>query len=270
MPSKLFRRQRIAIFDPHLRGREHARRVIRATGHAPYVFASLEELQEVDVAERPFAMAYLGCALGDAEIEQTVRDVRACLGDTLPLLLAVKPLAVRRMAQSPTVAAAHVIPLQSRFSDLYLELSDFMWAHGPHPQQALLSWGEFRFRPAAGTVQVGEALPMSLPIFHFELALELFHNVGRNLSRRWLNTMLAPPSRAISAVGLQEGVNRLRQLLSLQIPAAWEIHSLEDGSIRLDAIRPDIELPLPRSPLLPRVANRARSGHGLQSLVSLS
>lgn len=268
MPSKLFRRQRIAILDPDLRGREHARRVIRATGHAPYVFASTEEMQEVDASERPFAMAYVGCALGDEAIEQTVRDVRACLGDTLPLLLAVKPVAVRRVAQAPAVAADHVIPLQPRFSDLYLELSDFMWAHAPHPQQTVLSWGEFRFRPAARTVQIGEALPMALSIFDFELALELFHNVGRSLSRRWLNTMLAPPSRAISAGSLQEGVNRLRHLLELQTPAAWQIQSLEEGAIRLDAITPKVDLPVPHATGV-RVASRARSGGEFQRLMTV-
>jgi DNA-binding response OmpR family regulator len=269
MQSKLFRRQRVAILDPDLRGREHARRVIRATGHAPYVFASIEEMQEVDVAERPFAMAYLGCALGDEEIEQTVQDVRACLGDTLPLLLAVKSVAVRRVAQAPTIAADHVIPLQPRFTELFLELSDFMWAHGPQPQQTLLSWGEFRFRPAARTVQIGEAAPMSLPIFHFELALELFHNVGRSLSRRWLNTMLAPPSRAISAVSLQDAVSRLRHLLNLQKPAAWQIQSLEDGAVRLAAIAPETDLPTLRAPAL-RLADRVRSGRDVQSLMTLS
>ena len=75
MQSKLFRRQRVAILDPDLRGREHARRVIRATGHAPYVFASIEEMQEVEAAERPFAMAYLGCADGDEVIAQGARFV---------------------------------------------------------------------------------------------------------------------------------------------------------------------------------------------------
>jgi len=269
MQSKLFRRQRIAILDPDLRGREHARRVIRATGHAPYVFAGIEEMQEVDATERPFAMAYLGCASGDEVIEQTVREVRACLGDTVPLLLAVKPVAVRRVAQAPTVAADHVMPLQPRFCELYLEISDFMWAHGPHPQHTSLNWGEFRFRPAARTVQIGEALPMSLSIFHFELALELFHNLGRSLSRSWLNTMLAPPSRAISASALQEGVSRVRHLLALQTPAAWQIQSLEDGAVRLAAVPPEAGRPAPGSAVL-RMASRARVGHGFQSLVTLS
>lgn len=269
MQSKLFRRQRVAILDPDLRGREHARRVIRATGHAPYVFASIEEMQEVEATERPFAMAYLGCADGDEVIEQTVREVRACLGATLPLLLAVRPIAVRRVAQASTIAADQVIPLQPRFSELYLEISEFMWTHAPHPQQTLLSWGDFRFRPAAKTVQIGEAAPMSLSIFHFELALELFHNVGRNLSRRWLNTMLAPPSRAISAASLQEGVSRLRQLLNLQTPAAWQIQSLEDGAVRLDAVTPTLDLPAPSMPAF-RAANRVRSGRDLQSLMTLS
>lgn len=269
MPSKLFRRQRVAILEPDLRGREHARRVIRATGHAPYVFASIEEMQDVDTSERPFAMAYLGCAVGDEEVGQTVHEVRACLGDTLPLLLAVRPIAVRRVAQTSTIAADHVIPLQPRFSELYLELSDFMWAHAPQPQQTVLHWGEFRFRPAAKTVQIGEAAPMSLSIFHFELALELFHNVGRSLSRRWLNTMLAPPSRAISAASLQDAVGRLRHLLELQAPAAWQIQSLEDGAVRLVAIAPEADPPALRSPAL-RVVNRARSSRDFQSLMTLS
>lgn len=267
MPSKLFRRQRIAILEPDLRGREHARRVVRATGHAPYVFAGIEEMQEVDATERPFAMAYLGCALGDEDIERTVRDVRACLGDTLPLLLAVKPVAVRRVAQAPTIAADHVMALQPRFADLYLELTDFMWAHGPHPQDTLLSWGELRFRPAARTLQIGEAAPMSLSLFHFELALELFHNVGRTLSRRWLNTMLAPPSRAISAASLQDAVSRLRQLLNLQTPAAWQIQSLEDGAVRLAAVAPGLNASNPR-PLVPGMAIRAPSVQGLHQSAS--
>lgn len=256
MKTLPFRRQRIAILDPDLRSREHARRAIRATGHAPYVFASLEEMREIDVAERPYAMAYVGSPLGDQAVEQTVSEVRACLGEAVPLMLAVKPLLVRRTAQMPAGKATHVIPLQTRFSDLYRELSEFMWANGPHPHQSVLTWGALRFRPAAGTVQIGDALPMSLTMFHFELAIELFHNIGRTLTRARLNAMLAPPSRAISVASFQDGVKRLRQVLELQTPVAWQLHSLEGGAVRLDAI------PEEASPSTSRASALRAAGRG--------
>jgi DNA-binding winged helix-turn-helix (wHTH) protein len=95
----------------------------------------------------------------------------------------------------------------------------------PNDAQDVLEFGRFRFLPRRGLEMDGK--PVELKAREYELALFLFQNMGRLLSRDHLREVIWGHSAEVISRSLDTHVSRLRSLLDLRpangymITAVW-------------------------------------------------
>ena len=186
-------RQRVAVIDTAPRPREHTRRAIRALGHAPLVFTSIDELLVAGPSTRGYALMCFGVPAGVSAIRPLVDQAREMVGREVPVMIATPEITPRALKSLGRMEPTEFLAVQSSFSDIYNALEELMIRERIPMADPGLGWGRYRFFPSCSSVQIARA-DVRLDTFQFELALEFFHNPDRILSRAWLQTMVTQPT----------------------------------------------------------------------------
>ncbi len=96
-------------------------------------------------------------------------------------------------------------------------------------------WGGHRFCTDTGNVFIGEDV-VELKPEEFDLALELFFNLGTRISRAWLRSMVPAMQtlrRRPTGVAPDFAILRLRDILNLEPVYGWELQITPGSSCRL-------------------------------------
>lgn len=189
--------RRVGVLAYAPRSREYLRRVLRSLGYAPRVFAHLDELTAMGPAASTLDMLFLGDVPDtDSRGRAVVAGALAVVGPNVPVLHA--PLDRRRRARSRGEAGDNIVTASPRFfGDVCSSVMSFLASQGIESEQASFSWGVYAFHPLEKSVAfAGEEV--TLDAVAFDVALELFFNIGKPVTKKWLKRML--PSGGHGAV----------------------------------------------------------------------
>lgn len=229
--SKAGLRRRVAVLDSVPCSSEHARRAIRGLGHTPLMFSDVAELQGLGGRCRELAMVFVGCPTDDVALDTLVGNVRSLVGSQVPMMFAVHADQLR-IAISHCRAIDDVVVTPSSFGKLYQSFERFMCHHSLPVLASGFELGRYRFLPAAGTVQM-DGHSVELQPLDFDLALELFLNAGRTLSRDWLRSMTIGCEANRASRWIDHSVSRVRRALDLSSEQGWSLTAIPWKGYRL-------------------------------------
>lgn len=228
-------RPRVALFAHTPRMREYSRRALRLLGCVPLVFLGIEEFLRMGTRTRELALVFLEHA--DEDDDETPMDfadrVRTAIGNDLPI---VHSFAVASGGTIPGFRINDmVLPASQSFAQLCRTLAAFMQRHGIPTTEVRLMWGGHCFCVESGNVHIGRDVVQLRPE-EFDLALELFFNVGTRISRTWLRTMVPAMQtlrRRPTGVAPDFAILRLRDILNLEPVYGWDLQVTPGLSCRL-------------------------------------
>lgn len=231
-------RPRVALFAHTPRTREYGRRALRLLGCVPLVFLSIEEFLRMGPRTRELSLVFLehpGDGI-DSEAFTTVKfgdRVRKAIGDHLPILHC---FSVTSGGAIPGFRNNDmVVPASQSFAQLCRTLTLFMQRNKLPTSEIRLMWGGHRFCTDTGNVFIGEDMVYLKPE-EFDLALELFFNLGTRISRAWLRSMVPAMQtlrRRPTGIAPDFAILRLRDILNLEPIYGWELQITPGLSCRL-------------------------------------
>lgn len=164
-------RQRIVIVDPVAGSREHLRRAVRALGHTPLVFESLEELQAVGTRPPRCVLMCLGLPAKSKDAALWIQMAKQILGRQIPALLLTRDRVTRTARLQGVDVVDELLVAPSVFPAFCKSMAEFMMRHGLPTAGRGLTLGDYCLDPSSGSVLVdGVEIPLN-PV-EFELALE--------------------------------------------------------------------------------------------------
>jgi|GEM_PF-3529590 len=253
--------RRIAVVAYLPRSREHIRRVLRALGHSPLVFAGLDDFLALGADASTLDALILGDAPeADSQGRAVVECARAFVGSRVPVLHAQMQKQKRPRHRSEVPANVQVASAVY-FSDLYRTALSFLDSHRFNRVSRPLTWGRYSFRPLEKTIAFNGTV-LNMDAVDFDVAIEFFFNAGNAVGSKWLTHMLPSGERGASwhrIDNLDCTIDELRVALSLDGSNGWNLESLADDGYRLLRVQPsDPEPAIGISSLPTRLATARR------------
>ncbi|MDM0077406.1 hypothetical protein QTH90_23570 [Variovorax sp. J2P1-59] len=250
--SRLAAKRRAGVLAYTLRAREYMRRTLRSQHYAPLVFTRLDDLIAMGPGAKTLDMLLLGDAPElDSQGQPLLAGIRSVIGPDVPVLRLQLQNDAKHIHRRAT--AEGDFPLSPRFfSDLYRVILSFLDAHGFESSPSHLAWGDYSFDPLRRAVAF-EKREARLDAVAFDIALELFFNTDRTLTRKALRQML--PSGEQGQTGYRidnigSVIKDIRSALQLRGSRGWALETFPHAGYRLMRMAPAP----PLAPPLPSVS----------------
>ncbi|RST51127.1 helix-turn-helix domain-containing protein [Variovorax sp. DXTD-1] len=206
---------RIAIVDATAKTRERVRRAVRRLGHTPVTFGDVRELlHECGNSAAPFGAVLLMCPEDPRKARLLVAQLRKSLGTYVPLVLSTSKRQVRLLSDVYSGAFHRVVVAPSTFEGAYAMLESFFGQHQMPVPERVIGWGAYRFVLPLGQAAVAGDEVKLRPI-EFDLAMELFRNIDRPLTREWLWSTVWEKGFDLQSRSLDTNMSCLRRKLGL-------------------------------------------------------
>lgn len=181
-------------------------------------------------------MVLLGCPEDHDALGGFVNEVLSLVGPDVPMLFGVREDQLRTW-MSHCRPQDDVVVAPSSFAKRYQSIERFMGRQGIPVQGPGLQWGPYRFVPATGMVEVDGA-EVGLQPMDFDLAVELFHNLDRTLSRDRLRLMTAGCDTNRDARWIDHCMLRIRRTLDLSPERGWRLDAVPWKGYQLSTTSP--------------------------------
>ncbi len=207
-------------------------RVLHEAGHSCHVYGRGDDFLRATLLDT-FDVLILDWALPDLSGVQVLDALRQ-RQDRVPVLFLTSRDAEQDIVEALSHGADDYLVKPPRNGELLARLSALKRRADPLGENPGLSVAPYEFDPAAHTVTVnGEAVELTLR--QFQLALLLFRNQGRLLSRAYLLEAVWGLNATVQTRTLDMHVSQLRNLLNL--PAhGWRITSVYAHGYRLESL----------------------------------
>jgi len=236
----------IAVLAPSADCAARVCQTLERLGHRCESFGDLQALVDA-VEDRPLGLVLMHGALGPHGAGlQAIRRVRAAAGPSLPVIVAadakadeVAALEAGADAWLPPSASAAL--LQARVQAMLRRRVDEL-----SPVPGDLVCGPYRFDRRGRQVALrGVVVPLRLR--EYKLALLLFQNLGRSLSRERIVEALWPRAVSVTSRTVDNHIRRLRSRLQLSGANAYVLDTVYGIGYRLAAVHErDDSLPVAR------------------------
>ena len=232
---------RIAVLDDDPILLELIKGTLERHHHVCHTYASGTSLLK-DVRHETFDLLIVDWHLPDMEGTEVVQTVRQMCGPQLPILFITRRHDERDVVQALDCGADDVMTKPLRMGELVARTTALMRRAFPWAMGARMVFGPYCFDADKRSLAVhGE--PVELKNREYELALFMFRNPGRLLSRAHLREVVwgdidDGPSRS-----LDTHISRLRSKLELTEVNGYTITATYGMGYRLDPIGADIKAP---------------------------
>jgi hypothetical protein len=226
--------RRVGVLAYTLRTREYARRVFRSLGYAPLVFVSLDELAAMGPDASTLDMLLLGdMPQSESDARMILERIREIVGPRVPALHVGMQ---KTDCVNPHFAANAVGTASPRFfGNLFLDIASFLDAIGLERPPPRLSWGEYSFDPVRTAVAFAKR-ETRLDAVAFDIALELFFQAGRTVTKGDLSRMLPSDEEGATRLRIDHigsVIKELRSSLRLGDFHGWRLETLPYTGYRL-------------------------------------
>ena len=225
---------RIAVLDDDPILLDLLRATLEQLGHACHTYANGADLLK-GLRHETFDLLMVDWHLPDMDGTQVVRTTRQMAGPQMPILFITRRNDERDVIEALDCGADDFMSKPLRMGELVARLSALLRRAYPEAMGSRLVFGPYRFDPAQRSLTLhGE--PVELKNREYELALFMFRNAGRLLSRAHLREAVWSDISEGPSRSLDTHVSRLRAKLALGEANGYTISSIYGTGYRLDPV----------------------------------
>lgn len=229
---------RIASLDDDEGQLEQTRFALKAMGHECHTFLTAKQFQKMLLRES-FDLLMVDWALPDSTGPEVVRWVREHVQEAVPILFLTSRHDEAAIIEGLNAGADDFMVKPVRVGELSARVTALLRRCYVGHTTDELSWGPYRFLTDRCAVEI-DGQPVTLTKKEFELALFMFRNTGRLLSRAHLLESVWSPDHTdaqdLPSRTLDTHISRLRSLLGLQPERGFKLVSVYRQGYRLEAL----------------------------------
>ena len=223
---------RIAALDDDILQLDLLSQVVQSAGHSCHTFSKGAALQQI-LRRESFDMLIVYWQLPDIEGTEVVKWVRSNISKEVPILFVTHRSEEADIVEGLACGADDFMIKPVRAGELRARISALLRRAYPPNQTPIIEFGPYRFNTVTNTLEL-DGKPMELTHREFALALTLFQNRGRLLSRDHLREAVWGQNAEVQSRSLDTHVSRLRSLLNLRPGQPYSISAVYGYGYRLD------------------------------------
>ncbi|MEG0052610.1 MAG: response regulator transcription factor [Comamonas sp.] len=224
---------RIAALDDDPLQLEMFRQVCAEAGHNCHTYLKGAALQQ-DMRRESFDLLIVDWQLPDMEGTDIVRWTRNQISKDLPILFVTHRSEEADIVEGLSCGADDFMIKPVRVAELRARMAALLRRAYPVPAQSVLAFGPYHFITATNGIEI-DGQPVEITHREYTLALTLFQNLGRLLSRDHLREVVWGHSAEVQSRSLDTHVSRLRNILNLRAGQPYAISAVYGYGYRLDA-----------------------------------
>ncbi|MHA7602550.1 response regulator transcription factor [Alicycliphilus sp. T452] len=228
---------RIAALDDDTLQLELFARTLADMGHVCRTYTTGAALLK-DLRRETFDLLIVDWQLPDIQGPEIVAWVREQLGSELPILFVTNRQEERDIVQGLASGADDFMVKPVRVGELMARIQALLRRAYPSNAKGVLEFGRYRFVPATRSLEM-DGVPVELKAREYELALFLFQNIGRLLSRDHLREIIWGHSAEVISRSLDTHISRLRSLLDLRPSNGYMITAVYGVGYRFETVKPN-------------------------------
>jgi DNA-binding response OmpR family regulator len=227
---------RVAVLDDDQVHLELARQTLEGTGHDFHGFPDGKSLLRA-LRRETFDLLILDWELPDISGIEVMRWARENLEVPVPILFVTNRSAESDVIEGLSAGADDFMIKPIRVGELMARVSALLRRAYPSKTGGEFEIDRYRFDPAAAQIRVGDQTVV-LKQKEFDLAVFLFRNIGRLLSRKHLLEAVWGIEAEISSRSLDTHISRLRGKLGLMPENGYRLSAVYSVGYRLEAVNP--------------------------------
>ncbi len=224
--------RRIAALDDDPLHLEMMQRVVQGAGHICRTHATSASLMQ-DMRRETFDLLIVDWELPDISGPEVVQWVRAQEGLDLPILFITHRSEESDIVAGLACGADDFMVKPVRVGELTARIQALLRRAYPQSQDDVQAFGPYRFTASIQSLEFN-GQPVELTHREYALALLLFQNEGRLMSRDHLRDAIWGQSAEVLSRSLDTHISRLRQLLNLRPGQQYAISAIYGYGYRLD------------------------------------
>ncbi|MBN8754107.1 MULTISPECIES: response regulator transcription factor [Variovorax] len=225
---------RIAVLDDGPDQRRLINQTMVALGHECHTFTAGRTLLQ-SLRRQTFDLLILDWHLPDMAGPDVVKTIRLELKSRLPILFVTDRRDEDDMVEGLNAGADDFMARPIRAGELEARVNALFRRSYPGRQEAEMVFGPYHFYPPSRTLKV-RGTPVELKNREYELALFLFQNLGRLLSREHLHEAVWGLGIEALSRSLDTHVSRLRTKLDLRPANGFLLLAIYGLGYRLETI----------------------------------
>ncbi|KQR50479.1 response regulator transcription factor [Acidovorax sp. Leaf160] len=227
---------RIVALDDDALQLELFRRAIEGMGHACRTHLTGASLMK-DMRRETFDLLIVDWQLPDTSGPDVVRWVRENVGTHLPILFVTSRHEERDIIEGLGSGADDFMIKPVRVGELTARVTALLRRAYPAVSSGTMEFGPYRFVPDSRTLLIS-GRTVELKNREYDLALFLFQNMGRLLSRDHLREIIWGHSADVISRSLDTHISRLRSQLDLRPANGYMVTAVYGVGYRFEAVTP--------------------------------
>ena len=227
---------RIAALDDDALQLELFKQAADALGHVCHTHATGAELLRT-LRRETFDLLIVDWQLPDTSGPEVVRWVRENVGPQLPILFVTHRQEERDIVEGLGCGADDFMVKPVRIGELNARINALLRRAYPDNTGGVREFGRYRFLPETRSIEI-DGKPVELKNREYELALFLFQNMGRLLSRDHLKDIIWGQVADVMSRSLDTHISRLRSLLDLRPSNGFIVTAVYGVGYRFEALDP--------------------------------
>lgn len=208
--------------------------VVRALGHDCLVFESGQELMR-QMRRDNFDLLILDWTVPDATGYEVMEWARAHLKYPVPVLFVTAHGSEREIVAALTAGADDYMVKPVRVPEMLARITALLRRSYPQVQNDVAVFGRYTFHVKSNVVEI-DGQPIELKQKEFLLAYHLFVNLGRLVSRSYLQQVVWGTDASGSSRSLDTHLSRVRSLLQLRPDSGFRLTAIYSHGYRLEML----------------------------------
>ncbi|WKL17392.1 response regulator transcription factor [Comamonas testosteroni] len=223
---------RIAALDDDPLQLELLQQVATEAGHSCHSYLKGAALQQA-LRRESFDLLLVDWELPDSSGPDIVRWVREQISKEVPIIFVTHRSEEADIIEGLASGADDFMIKPIRAGELRARIAALLRRAYPLTIQSVLDFGPYRFLTAINGIEMDDQ-PVEVTHREYTLALTLFQNQGRLLSRDHLREVVWGQNAEVQSRSLDTHVSRLRNLLNLRAGQPYAISAVYGYGYRLD------------------------------------
>jgi DNA-binding response OmpR family regulator len=228
---------RIAALDDEPCQLELIQHTMAGIGHECHGFEEGRALLR-ELRQQTYDLLILDWSLPDVQGPEVVKWIRQDLNSRIPILFVTNRREEADMVEGLSAGADDFMVKPIRIGELQARVKALLRRAYPSQHETELAFGPYHFFPHSRTLQVNDQV-VELKHREYELALFLFQNLGRLLSREHLREAVWGLGAEQPSRSLDTHISRLRTKLDLRPSKGFLLSAIYGLGYRLEAIEAD-------------------------------
>jgi DNA-binding response OmpR family regulator len=225
---------RIAVLDHASDQRQLVHQAVLGLGHECHIYTEGQHLLQA-LRRQSYDLLILERTLPDMCGLEVVRTTRDELKSRVPILVITPHASEAEVVEALNAGADDVILEPVRAGELEARVSALLRRSYPAKHEQELVFGPYHFYPPSRTLKV-RGQPVRLKNREYELALFLFQNLGRLLSREYLHEAVWGVGVEALSRSLDTHISRLRSKLGLRPASGFLLLAIYGLGYRLEVV----------------------------------